>query len=158
MARAHDDSWILWAIGALILYEEIRPSLERAGEVLKQGGAKLYEATHPAEQAHKDDLPGHQYTREALTDLVIRTGFPDARMAVAIILAESGGVPNARTRSSREDSVGLFQINLKAHPQYTAEEMADPGRNALAALAISKRGTDWRPWSVYKSGAYRRYL
>jgi hypothetical protein len=149
MASHDDNNFFLAVLGGLIAYELIRPSLERANAALQQGGARVYETLHPSERAHANDLPGHQMTRQALADLVKRAGFRDIPTAVAIILAESGGVPNARVRNSREDSVGLFQINLRAHPQYSAEQMADPEQNALAAQILSKWGTDWAPWSSW---------
>jgi hypothetical protein len=36
--------------------------------------------------------------------------------------------------------------------------LLDPQYNAAAALAISKRGADWSPWSAYTSGRYAQYL
>lgn len=39
-------------------------------------------------------------------------------IALAIAEQESGFNPNARNKSSREDSLGMFQINTKAHPDY----------------------------------------
>jgi Lysozyme like domain len=144
-----DETLFFVIVGGLIAWELARPSLEKANAALQQGGADLYEALHPRSKNHMEDLPGHQMTRQALVELVKRAGFTDVDTAVAIILAESGGVPNARVRSSREDSVGLFQINIRAHPQYTAERMADPEQNALAAQQISKFGTDWSPWSTW---------
>jgi hypothetical protein len=158
MARGNDDSWILWAIGALILYEEMRPSLERASDALKQGGAKAYEVLHPSEREHMNDLPGHLLTKAAVFDLAVRTGFADPRVATAIAMAESGGVPNGLgdLRDGQFISIGLWQINIRAHPEYTREQMMDPGQNALAALKISKGGTDWRPWSTWWKDAKRK--
>lgn len=154
----NDDSWIIWALGALILYEEIKPSLERAATALQQGGAKLYEATHPKERAHANDLPGHQLTKAAVLDLAMRAGFPDPHVATAIAMAESGGVPNALgdLRDGQFISIGLWQINVRAHPEYTREQLTDPGQNALAALKISKGGLDWRPWSTWWKNASKK--
>lgn len=42
----------------------------------------------------------------------------DPAIALAIAEQESGFNPNARNKSSREDSMGMFQINTKAHPDY----------------------------------------
>lgn len=42
----------------------------------------------------------------------------DPAIALAIAEQESGFNPNARNKSSREDSLGMFQINTKAHPDY----------------------------------------
>lgn len=123
---------------------------------LQQKGAQLFEATHPRERNHADDLPGHQLTRSAVEAIAARAGFPDPHLAGAIAFAESGGVPNAQGDGGV--SIGLWQINTRAWPAYSIVDMADPTKNAKAAFQISKKGTDWSHWSAFKSGAYRRYL
>ena len=123
---------------------------------LQQGGASLYDWIHD-DAGHKQDLPGKQLSRAAILQLATAAGFPDPKLAAAIALAESGGVPNALARSSREYSVGLWQINLRKHLQYGVAEMKDPRLNASAAFAISKGGRDWSPWSAYTSGRYRQF-
>lgn len=148
----------LWLLSKYVT--DVVPALERSG-------ASAYDWLHN-DAGHKSDLPGHQLTRAALRELVTRNGFPDPDLAVAIILAESGGVPGSVTRSSRENSIGLFQINLLAHPSYSEDDMRDPDKNARAALNISRGGTDWGPWSTWWAdpnhrkgpgqGAYKRYL
>jgi hypothetical protein len=125
---------------------QVVPALERSG-------ARLYDALHD-DADHARDLPGKQLTRRAVLEIATRAGFPDPKLAAAIALAESGGVPNALVRSSREISVGLWQINTMVHP-YTVDAMRDPRQNAAAAYAISRGGTDWRPWSTYTAGTYR---
>lgn len=50
-----------------------------------------------------------------------------------IMQAESGGNPKARAVTDREESVGLFQINLKAHPEYRKYDLTDPAVNAQIA-------------------------
>lgn len=134
---------------------------------MEDAGARAYDFIHN-DAGHKQDLPGHQLTRAALKDLVIRGGFPDPDLAVAIIMAESGGVPGAitDTRGStnlpkgtiEEYSVGLFQINTLAHPSYSVDDLKDPEKNLIAALNISRGGTYWQPWSAYKNGHYKAYL
>jgi hypothetical protein len=96
-----------------------------------------------------------------------------AETAAAIALAESGGNTNAINNSAypnrpgyhtpvagaqKEYSVGLWQINLLAHPSYTAAQMLTALGNVRAAIAISGNGGNWHPWSTYTSGAYRAYL
>jgi hypothetical protein len=51
-----------------------------------------------------------------------------------IMQAESGGDPGAVSVSSKEYSVGLFQINRKAHPEYSLTDLMDPAKNAEIAL------------------------
>jgi hypothetical protein len=97
-------------------------------------------------------------TKGELVKLAREAGFPDADFAATIALRESGGDPMAEldTRgrtdlpkgTQPEHSIGLWQINLLAHPEYTAEELTNPRKNAEAALIISKHGTDWTPWTT----------
>ena len=58
--------------------------------------------------------------------------------ALANAFAESGLDPRQRTTSSREDSVGLFQLNRKGGEGegHTVEELMDPDANI--AITISK--------------------
>ncbi len=88
-------------------------------------------------------------------------GFSDSDLstAVAIAMAESSGNPQALGDPILGVSVGLWQINLHAHPEYSQQELFDPQTNANAAFAVySKAGSDFSPWSTYKSGAYQQYL
>lgn len=85
-------------------------------------------------------------------------------VAAAIALAESGGVIDAvhvntsgAYRGSKD--VGLWQINLKAHPAYTEAQLKDPQANAQAMAAISNGGDDWSAWGPdFKNGHYRAKL
>lgn len=75
-------------------------------------------------------------------------------MAVSIALAESSGNTNAHNPKGRDDSYGLWQINMKAHTTAelgisSPEALFDPLTNARAMMKISKNGTDWSPWSTY---------
>jgi hypothetical protein len=90
-------------------------------------------------------------------------------IAVAVALGESSGDTNAHNynRATGDDSYGLWQINMldelgparrQAFGLSTNEELYNPSTNARAAYAISSNGTNFRPWSVYKSGAYLRYM
>lgn len=102
-------------------------------------------------------------TRDELEALARDVGFPDPSHAATIALRESGGDPRAvndtRGRTdlpkgtTNEHSCGLWQINILAHRKYTCDELLDPKRNAEAAFEISKRGTDWSPWSTAKAKA-----
>jgi hypothetical protein len=82
-------------------------------------------------------------------------------MAVAIAEAESGGNVKAYNGKGRDDSYGLWQINMKAHT--TAElgigskdALYDPVTNARAMVKISKSGSSWSPWTTYplRAAAY----
>jgi hypothetical protein len=83
------------------------------------------------------------------------------QIATAIALAESGGdtaVINPGHSGDVEYSVGLWQINLLAHPQYTVMQMQDPLQNARAMFAISNGGKNWIPWGTYTSGRYLQFM
>lgn len=107
-------------------------------------------------------------------ELWILSGGPDAYadVAAAVAQAESGGCQYALagpsdirpvkacrwTVTNGENSCGLWQINLRAHPGYSAPHIFDRIANGEAAVAISSGGRDWSPWSTYKNGAYRQFL
>jgi hypothetical protein len=126
-------------------------SVERS---LQEGGAKLYERVHPDQKEHRDHLPGRQLTRAQLRSLMVRAGFSDPDVAVAIALAESGGVPGALGDGGI--SIGLFQINTRAHPRFAIEALKDPVKNVAAAFEISRGGANWKPWSTWWANANRR--
>lgn len=121
----------------------------------ENAGARVYDALHNDED-HMQDLPGKGLTRQAVLAIAKNAHFPDPKLAAAIALAESGGVPGALVRSSREYSVGLWQINTMVHP-YSVDDMKDPIKNAAAAFKISKGGRDWTPWGAYKNGHYKQF-
>lgn len=149
-----EDEQILWVMAGLYLISkyswQVAPTLERAG-------ASLYDWVHD-DAGHKGDLPMRALTKSAVLAIAKAAGFPDPKLAAAIAYAESGGIPNALASTSREYSVGLWQINLLAHKEYNRADMSDPARNAAAAYKISAGGTNWRPWSAYTSGKYKMYL
>lgn len=71
-------------------------------------------------------------------------GFPEglADQMTSIALRESRGCPAVHTRNSREDSYGLWQINVKAHPGLAGslgidpDDLLDPEVNARAAASL----------------------
>lgn len=83
-----------------------------------------------------------------------------AVLATAIAKGESGWNTDARATTAKEDSIGLWQINTKAHGDTygTVEQLTDIMVNARAMAALSNGGTNWQPWTVYKSGEYRRHM
>ena len=85
--------------------------------------------------------------------------------AVAIALAESGGNPDAynpETAAGTPEglgSYGLWQIYLKAHPNFQGLNLFDPQTNANAAYEVyAEAGNSFRPWSTYLNGAYTAHL
>lgn len=87
---------------------------------------------------------------------VLNGGNPAAAgIAAAVALAESGGNPNAtNTNGNGTIDRGLWQINSI----HGARSTFDITANAKAAIAISSNGTNWDPWTVYKTGAYKKFL
>jgi hypothetical protein len=59
-------------------------------------------------------------------------GIPDY-VWVPIMMSESGGNTDSHALTSLEDSRGLFQINVKAHPQWKGVNLYDPIENAKIA-------------------------
>ena len=73
---------------------------------------------------------------------------------------QSGLDPNR----SNEFSVGLFQVNAQAHGDklkklgYTSDDLRDPAKAAQVAKMVYDEVGSFKPWSVYKSGAYTQYM
>jgi LysM repeat protein len=91
------------------------------------------------------------------------------KMAWAIGMAESGGNPRAYNGNSKtgDKSYGLFQINmlgnlgparLKQYNLKSNEDLFDPATNIRVMIKMSKNFTNWKPWSVYKRGTYKKFL
>ena len=94
-----------------------------------------------------------------IRDVAVRAGFPDPDLATAVALAESGGDPGVVGDLNLGVSIGLWQINVKAHPALAAQgDLHNPDYNALAAMSVSASGTNWKPWTTYRTGAYKQYL
>jgi hypothetical protein len=90
----------------------------------------------------------------------------------AIAAAESGGNPNIDTVKSgldpqmrKEYSIGLWQINWKAHKNgilkrlgiTDPEQLRDPEINAKAAKAVYD-AQGYRAWSVFSNGKYMQFM
>lgn len=82
-------------------------------------------------------------------------GFPAEALAVGpgVVMAESGGRASATAITDRERSIGPFQVNTLVH-RYSDECLRSLLCATAAAYKISRSGTDWRPWTAYKSGAW----
>ena len=88
--------------------------------------------------------------------------------AVAVAKGESGLNPAAMGDTTITDatwgpSVGLMQIrsfNKDKGTGATRDQMAnlDPATNMRAAFAVSGGGKNFKPWTIYKTGAYKQYL
>lgn len=102
----------------------------------------------------------NKFTAECIAGVASVAGFgrdrPTLERAVAVALAESSG--NVKIVNSIGCCVGLFQINVKAHKQYSVAQMQDPQQNANAAWAISNEGRNWKPWEAFTNGAYLLHM
>jgi hypothetical protein len=82
----------------------------------------------------------------------------DLYTIVAICGAESGYNTTAHALTSREDSRGLAQINVRAHPWGRSINLYDPRINLQSAWRVYKEaGFKFTPWSTFDDGAYRHY-
>ncbi len=83
------------------------------------------------------------------------------RVAVAVAMAESGGDTEALGDENLTlgGSLGLWQINLRWHPEYYDNYTAlyDPQTNANAAYKVYE-AQGWSAWSTWKNGRYLRYM
>lgn len=107
-------------------------------------------------------------TREQVYLLAVKAGAtPDeARVLTAIAAGESGWNTQAHNPVGRDNSYGLWQINMLGdmgaarRQQFgiaSNEELWNPQINAKAAVAIL-RSQGWKAWSVYTNGTYKSYL
>jgi len=102
-------------------------------------------------------------TQDEISKYAQAAGFEgnNLRIAAAIAMAESGGDTEA---IGDEDitvggSWGLWQVNLRWHPEYYRDpnSLHDPQKNADAAFKIFQE-QGFNAWSTYKNGAYAHYL
>ena len=104
----------------------------------------------------------------SILTLASNAGFSGADLATAaaIALAESGGNPNdynpetaARGGTPQgQGSFGLWQIYLKAHPEFAGQNLYDPQTNANAAYSVYSHRGGFRDWVTYSTGAYQEHL
>lgn len=110
-----------------------------------------------------------QLSASQIASVVKEAGWPLAEipLAVAIVLAESGGHTDSRGDVSLMSrtwgpSIGLFQIrsvNSEKGKGTTRDEIAnlDPHINARHALEI-RRSQGLGAWSVFNTGAYKQHM
>ena len=93
-----------------------------------------------------------------------KAGFTGYNLIVAIAVAEgeSGGRVGAYNGGNGttdiENSCGLWQINVLAHPNYDRNKLLnDAAYNAKAAFQLWQ-ASGWHPWGAYTNGSYLTYL
>lgn len=104
---------------------------------------------------------GMRLTADQISTYAANAGFTgnDLQAAVAVALAESSGQTDALGDPTLGVSVGLWQINLRAHPEYSQDELMNPQTNASAAYAIyHAAGRSFKPWTTFKTAAYLAYM
>src|SRR6266536_739721 len=112
-----------------------------------------------------------QLNDRQIAEHVTRGGFTgqDRVIAVAVVLAESGGRTDARgdvtlVNATWGPSIGLFQIrslNAERGTGRTRDELAnpDPATNARHAHQVFlEAGARWTPWSTFNNGSHRQFL
>lgn len=91
--------------------------------------------------------------RSMIRNIAYNAGFRGSHLdaAVEIAYCESGFNTAAHCLNCfgvSEDSRGLWQINVNAHPQYKSVDLFDPQVNANAAYQIYlESGKDFSPWT-----------
>ena len=112
-------------------------------------------------------LEGEQLSIKEALALCNVVGFAPNQLdvAVAVMCAESGRYTKAWHANLAADGLtilstdrGIYQVNDKAHPDFTVEDAFDPKKNAAFTYRLSKQGTDWSPWMAYNSGAHEKFL
>lgn len=115
-----------------------------------------------------------QLTADQVAQLAKGVGLKGEAAAIAVAIAGFKGSPSGGESHGRTDalgdttitnatwgpSVGLWQIRSLHRERQTgrsrdATRLRDPQFNARAMFEISSGGTNWQPWSVYKSGSYK---
>lgn len=89
-----------------------------------------------------------------------------AKLAAAIMMAESGGDASQVTNDSDDLSYGLWQINMKGDMGPTRralyglksnDDLLDPATNAKVMSAISHQGANFSAWGAYTNGSYKKF-
>jgi Lysozyme like domain len=132
--------------------------------ILSQGAGLTSQQTLTMPVSGANVIPGTDLIATSnIAMYAANAGFlgPDLQVAVAVALAESSGYADVvgDLLVTPGGSVGLWQINLKAHPQYSASQLMDPQTNANAAFLIyAAAGNSFKPWTTYGNGAYSAYI
>lgn len=90
-------------------------------------------------------------------------------IAIAVAMAESQGNTHAHNGVGRDDSYGLWQINMlggmgperrKRWGLTSNQQLFDPAVNARAMASISANGKHWRDWTTFTgfANSYQRYI
>lgn len=99
-------------------------------------------------------------TAPEIIQVLIKGGFAPSAWPVmfGIIMGESGGDTAATAHTTKEYSVGIFQINLYAHPNVSEACAREPVCAAKQAYIISSKGTNFTPWTIFKNDSWKNWL
>jgi len=89
-------------------------------------------------------------SRDQVRHVLYVSGFRGADLETAVLISEceSGFDTNAHALTDREDSRGLMQINVYAHPQWISRDLFDPYINGETAYQLySSRGGSFQDWT-----------
>jgi len=91
-------------------------------------------------------VSNRRLTRQEVTALAALY-WPPHQIENAVNIAElESALWTASRNPEGEDSRGLWQINLDAHPQLARHNLFDPQINAYFAHEIWENAGDWSPW------------
>ena len=96
----------------------------------------------------------------------------NAKIGSAVMMGESGGKywddtvkSGLDVNKTNEFSVGLMQINTKAHMDklsrrgWQIDDLRDPDKNLdIAVEVFNEAGGRWTPWAAYTKGTYQSWL
>lgn len=132
--------------------------------------------TQPAGPAGSGKIPGVGKTAFTMEEVAWTAyqywgkgfaGNVTTAIATAIAWAESTGNINAHNNKPPDDSYGLWQINMigslgpRRRAKYNLtknEDLFSPTTNARVAYGESASGNNWRPWSTYTDGSYKKFM
>jgi len=99
-------------------------------------------------------------TEEVEVDLFVKYFGDEANIAKAIAQAESGMRPDAISKPNWNGTIdqGLMQINSCHKAKYAGEDIFDKEVNLRIAKQIRDSWEGWHAWTVFNSGAYKKYL
>jgi hypothetical protein len=163
--RRGDGVWLVIFLALAIFAKPAADAAPRPHHRAKPPAPLAKEATPPLV------LPGSaaRLAPERIYGYARRAGFSpeESVTATAIALAESGGRPRAHNPTPPDDSYCLMQVNMLGPlgPDRRAryrlrrnEDLYDPATCMRVSYGISAGGSDWRPWTTWTRGTYRRYL
>jgi len=124
-------------------------------ESLRKRGLTTDSTTQATSSARGLSPTRVDHSSKAMIDLIrskfLLAGYSEAQAqaAVANAIQESGLNPLIKSRAPGEESYGLFQINRKAHPEFSVRDLLDPEKNIDAMLKVMKKSP--RDDEIFKS-------